>query len=432
LSEDLYGQPATEAAHGRHEMPETPPPDNTNEAIDRWAQGREADPANAPIDVVQYHERNPDGTTAVDADGNAKPYDPDAYISAERGAEDLAAWRASRLDELAEGEKQAVRDVADALRAEQPPAQQPTAQDESLKHQPQQQPVFTNDHQAKAQLEEGLRSLDQVLATTTDPDLVRGYQNQRAQIAQALQETGVRIAFAEHPHLASAVEQDIANRVAAQTAQVQAYQQQLAQQEAHIAQMAVAVFLNEPELRGLRQDQLATGLQILQRDNPQRHAEIMGRARAAGELVQAQQAAQAQAAQAQAEAQRAHFANWAHEQDLAFDKANPSVSQELKNEAMQMLRETGLKDSDIANLYNNAAWFRGAATQQVLRDAAEHRLSKRSFTEKRVTPKPVQMFGRSMERSDVAADADAPRLPSQFGNAKDAAKYLTALRARRG
>jgi hypothetical protein len=374
-------------------MPEPSAPEETfstaREAADALVKQREeTQPETRPIEEIKYFERNEDGSQSD------RPSDERQYISAERGADDLKAYRDQRAEAERQAELEAIRQIVDGKQAAdafQAPggeaeqlAQVANTASESLEEWAGrlQQQQATQDSDILKASRAALSQLDAAIAAEDNVQIIAGLQEKRAQIAQNAAEAELRIVLKESPGIAYELEKEVARQTQAAQAQVQANLQQVAQ----AAEYARAAIFAEPEFAGLRADQIATAEQILQRDNPVRHAELTERARNVQRLVAhgREMAAQQQAQQQQ------NFAAWANQQDQMWDNANKHIPrehmQELKDEAAKMLHESGLSPGDINQLWTTQPWFRSAAAQQIIQTAAEARLAKRGLPYKRAAP----------------------------------------------
>ena len=124
----------------------------------------------------------------------------------------------------------------------------------------------------------------------------------------ALQDPEIRQAF-EAPYQAAAQVQ-------------QAYTQATAQ----IAETAAAGLLAQfSELQGLNSQQLPVALQLIQRQNPQRHAEIVNHLQHVDGLYRTAQQAQAQQAQINQE----QYKQWAAAQDKALEAKVPEIANDV-------------------------------------------------------------------------------------------------------
>ena len=433
MSDFATGQESIEAQFDRTPMPEPPTDDTTfadaREAAQHLVEQREGQPETRPAEIIEYKARDDQGNPTDEK------YDERAYVSAERAADDLRAFRDQRAEAAKQAELEAIRQIVDGKQAADE-FQKPGGEAEQLESVQQWGDRITAEQQQQAAADadviktgrEALRQLDQAIAGESDPNMIAGLQNKRAEVYQMTSEAELRQALKDHP-IAYELEKEVARRTQAAQAQVQANLQQVAQ----AAEYARAAIFAEPEFAGLRADQIATAEQILARDNPVRHAELTERARSVQRLVQHGR----EMAAAQQQQQWQQFSTWADQQDKIWDKQNAHIPaqhmQELKDEAAQMLREAGLSPGDINQLWHTQPWFRSAAAQNIMMTAAEARLAKRGLPYKRAAPPAPQVLrpGGGDDLDLRAEYADAPRLPSQFSSAKDAAKFLTEIRSRR-
>jgi hypothetical protein len=268
-------------------MPEPPADDTTfadaRSAAEALVKQREETQSEArPIEEIKYFERNEDGSQSD------RPTDDRQYISAERGADDLKAYRDQRAEAAKAAETQAIQALVDAERAAteyQKPGGE-AQQGESVEEWGRRVAEGLQQQQADADVikagREALSHLDQAIAGESDPNMIAGLQNKRAEVYQMTSEAELRQVLKDNPNIAYELEKEVGRQTQAAQAQVQANLQQVAQ----AAEYARAAIFAEPEFAGLRADQIATAEQILQRDNPVRHAELTERANNVHRLVQ--------------------------------------------------------------------------------------------------------------------------------------------------
>jgi hypothetical protein len=381
--EQLYGRAETEASQGYLPMPE-PAPDKHDpelelvEAAAKWADGRARE--TSPIVERQYFD---------EAD---RPQAPNKVIELDRAAKDLAEIRQlekTLADADAEERLAAEIDEARGLKPHEP--------DQSVQEvlQAEQTPLVSELQQQSAPMD-GI-----------DPDVAAAFQNPKI------------LAVLEQQHLQN-------------TAKVESAVNQAAEWAQQNAAVAVAAIIARPELQGVPPGQYAGALQALKVSNPTAYAEI-GRQIANTQAV-LQQATQAQQMQHQRYATA--FQEWSNAQDDVFERsvANepPETVKALRQTAMQMMREAGLTDQQLAHEWNTNALLRSAPGQSLLADAARWRMLKAGI---KPAPKPVPQVARpgsSMDRPD-ASDRDSFALEQRYQGPltlKQAAALTVGRRAR--
>lgn len=199
-------------------------------------------------------------------------------------------------------------------------------------------------------------------------------------------------------------------------------------------QATAGVFVAFPELQNISLQELPIALNMMQRQNPQRYAQVAQHINAIQGMVEQSNYVQRQQQQRAAQ----QFQTWAKANDEAweaeFAKEAPHRQAAIRQEALQMLRDRGLTDEQISWNWNNNHLLRSAAGQQVLADAAAWRLQQKAAQTMRPThrvPK-VQRPGSPVERAPEG-DVDLRNLSNkleQTGSARDAAALLAARRSR--
>jgi hypothetical protein len=383
-TEQLFGREATEQAQGFQPMPEPvadkPDPElERDEAIVKWIDDRAQEAR--PIVERQY----------VRADDESKSQPDNRTVELDRAAEDLAQ---NRMTEAAIAEVERDLQLANEIDAArglqpQPEAQQPEAwQPEAQQQQTEQQQAGDN----------GL-----------DPEVAAALRNPK--ILSVLQQE----------HSAGVAKVDTAINYAAQWAQTN-------------AEVAAAAILSRPELRGIPAGQLPGALAALAKANPEAAQQIQSQINQVQILTQ--QAAEARTVQQQRAA--IQFQAYGAAQDDAFEKSlaaePPETVRAIKETAMQMMREAGLTDQQLAHEWNNNALLRSAQGQSLLADAARWRMMKSGIANK-AAPKQIPAVvrpGTSVDRPDAAGRADFAVENKYSGNLnpKQAAELLTARRAR--
>jgi hypothetical protein len=227
------------------------------------------------------------------------------------------------------------------------------------------------------------------------------------------------------------------------------YTQVLQQSQAALAQtiavaegLALAPF---SELHGVPANELPAIVNQLQRQNPQRYAQLAQHVAVVRDLAgkQLQQAAAAQQQQAQKQKdeqflKQYEFDQWGAAEDAKIDKllnAETSVARaEIKNEVFEILREDGWGTETLAHHWATNPVLRSATAQRLLMNEAKSRIAARNIRAARQTPVPqVQKPGASVEGpSDRSEYADLSRqYRGKDLSVKDATKLLLARRASR-
>ena len=394
--EQLYGIEGIEHDQGYSPMPEAAPepaPDIERDmAIKDFVDNREQQ--ERPAIQRQY----------VRQDDDSKPQPDNRTITPERAAKDLAENReaeaavaeierslqlAAEIDAARRyGEGQSVR----AQEAQQPGAEQPAPE----VMEPQQQPI-----------DNGI-----------DPDVAAAFRNPKV------------LAVLEQHHLENTAK--VESAVSAATAKADYAVNQATAYAQNNAALAVAAIIARPELQGVPPGQYAGALQALKVSNPTAYADIERQITNTQAVIQQANQALGQQQQRQAVA----FHEWGKANDDAFDRSMASESPEtigaIKQTSLQMLRDGGLSDLEIAHHWNSNPIMRSALGQQVLADAARWRMAKAGI---KPAPKPVPQVARpgsSMDRPD-AANRDSFDLENRYRgplSAKQAAELVIGRRAR--
>ena len=388
MSDDqLFGREATEAAQGYTPMPEPvadkPDPELEHaQAIERII---DRDPP-SPIVERKY----------VRADDDSKPQPDNRTVELDRAAEDLAQ---NRIAEAAIAEIERDLQLANEIDAARGQAQ----------------PEATEPQQPVAQPEPLQQSAP---ADGVDPDVAAAFRNPKV------------LAVLEQHHLENTAK--VESAVSAATAKADYAVNQATAWAQNNAAVAVAAIIARPELQGVPPGQYAGALQALKVSNPAAHADIERQITNTQAVIQ-------QATQALGQQQRRHavaFHEWGKANDDAFDRSMASKSPEtigaIKQTSLQMLRDGGLSDLEIAHHWNSNPVMRSALGQQVLADAARWRMAKAGI---KPAPKPVPQVARpgsSMDRP-AASDRNAFELENRYRgplSAKQAAELVIGRRAR--
>ena len=234
-------------------------------------------------------------------------------------------------------------------------------------------------------------------------------------LQQALQDPELRAAF-EAPYQA-----------AEQTRQ--AYSQAAAQ----IAETSIAgLFASFPELQGLNSQQLPIALQLIERQNPQRRAEIDGHLNRTAAIVAASRQAQDQ--QAQIDHQR--FQQWSKAQDKALEAKIPEIANDpemkVSRAALKSLKDVGYSEEELAAAWNGTPFsMRDHRAQLLIWKAAQYDMAKAGVG--RPEPKPLP----AVQRPGIAPSAgersavDLSVLRNQFKKASGQEQLRLGARLQR-
>ena len=328
--------------------------------------------------------------------------DPSRPVSARYAAEALAARRDAEAQELAGAVDEAVAQAVDDYRGTAPEVQ------------PQVEPV--EQPQPESYTSETPSELDQLLA-------------------------GVA------PENKQKIVRDLQQYVGAVQAEAQSVAAQYEQAVAQTMLRAEALLLSQaPEIASVPREQRLLALDILEKQNPQRAAQIRALDRQLGAHLQAEaqhlQAAQQRQVQVH-EQQRAQmaqaFQQWGAAQDATVDKLlateTPERRYAIQQEAAAILREDGMTDAQIGFLWQNDSTFRSATAQKMLLREAKSRLAARGVHAARVTPpapRVVRPGTTSDEGRDYSQYAEVSReMRGKDLSVKDATRLLLAKRASR-
>jgi hypothetical protein len=195
-----------------------------------------------------------------------------------------------------------------------------------------------------------------------------------------------------------------------------------------------------PELQSVSLQELPVALNLMQRQNPERHAQVMNHINAIqGTLNQANQLQQRQQALA-AQQYQADWTRFSAEEDSKFiqrnpEMADPAQSQAIVNKAANYMRNIGFSDRDINALWHgqNSVSVRDHRVQQLIMDAMKYREARAAVpnAKAKIQAARVQKPGASGDRpSDQEAGLRHlnERLNTSH-SARDAAKLLIARRA---
>jgi hypothetical protein len=338
---------------------------------------------------------------------------PQDYISAERGADDLARVRAIEEGMLAEAKNDAVRAELDALRGVQP--EQPAPAPEAPPLKPQAEQI---EQPGETKLQRALRE---------DPEF-RGQVEAMVQAAEAYQQRAAAELQAERQR----IENEYVARANTAAAEVSAL----------LASMA-------PELQGAKnEDEIRGRLETLRMHRPDRFREVVGlmeRAQAATanqlRYTQEQQVA-AQQAHQQAQAQyQQQWAQWADQQDGHFEAAvkgeSPETLRTVKDALPAVFQKYGVDTKQIYSLYQHNDVVRSAPFQRMLFDLAKYHVAQENV--RAAVQRPVPTVNRPGV-SEAQPRGEDGRFASAYnafmGNpspsAREGAALIAARRARGG
>jgi hypothetical protein len=390
-TDGLFGQEAELAKAGFKPMADSPQPEaeefkSPRDAADELSASR----STAPVVEVGYHKM---------ADGER--VDGAEAVTIERAARDLTAYRGDVQRYVEGADFSAVAEIIDTARAE------------VLKGRPQDADAYGLDakeveaNAAKAKLTEAKP------AESADAAPEPAVDGLDPEVAKALQ----------HPQVRQAIEEELGKAEATK----QNYAQAL--NTAH--QYAQAMLVEHlPELADLAPEQWAPAIGIINQSDPQRVARAMGVLQRVDNL----QKATTQWQQHQAVEQQQRVEAWAKDQAVKYDEwaAKEGVKpSEIAPVAVEYLKDIGIGQDELGELFKAHPILRAAAFQQMLTDAARYRgimKAKAAVAAKSVPP--VQRPGAAAARSSRGAE-DIQSLARTFkssGKVNDAVKLLMARR----
>jgi hypothetical protein len=178
-----------------------------------------------------------------------------------------------------------------------------------------------------------------------------------------------------NPKVRAAIEQPLLQAHQAQ----QAYTQGLTELAVHTTAYLAAEI---PEFQGLNLQQIAASLDIMERQNPSRAAEIRQRFTAARSLAQEAQRVQQAAHVQQKQMEAAQWQNYVKANDDAFAKATANESPETMRaageEVLRACAEYGIDRNTVMALYQSDPVMRSAPFQKMMVDAAKFRMAQRT------------------------------------------------------
>jgi hypothetical protein len=145
-------------------------------------------------------------------------------------------------------------------------------------------------------------------------------------------------------------------------------------------QATAGVFVAWPELQNISAQELPVALNLMQRQNPERHAQVMRHiAGIQGMLEQSRYVQQQQQQRAQQQYQQ-QWNQFSAEEDSKFVSRNPEMADAqtaaaVTHKAVDYLKQIGFSDDDLSRSWGGAAsWSpRDARVQQVIMDALKYR-----------------------------------------------------------
>jgi hypothetical protein len=212
----------------------------------------------------------------------------------------------------------------------------------------------------------------------------------------------------------------------------QQYQQGIMQAGAAAIAGAMAAF---PELSGINDmAQLNGAVQMLQRSNPQRYAQLQAHIgqvqatiNAAQQQVAQQQIIAQQQQRQQAEVQKQQFRQYAEYHDSRVAAVPPEVGHEV----VAIAAEHGISKQQLLDLYETNPVMRHSAFQSMMADAAKYRLVQRATHRAQVRPVPrVQRPGASSPEARDHGEVSSAQ--NQFNLNPSAKAGAALLAARRG
>lgn len=196
--------------------------------------------------------------------------------------------------------------------------------------------------------------------------------------------------------------------------------------------LARAAFLHQfPEIAGLTAQQMPVAIAMLEKQNPERFAQLRNFLGSTAAL----QAQHQQEQQRLADANRKQFETYAKEEDARFDKMLGDVPAETKqavaSEILKIAEEGGVDRGEFLKMIQTEPIMRHSLFQKMMFDAAQFRMAKRAAQEmpKRPLP-PVVRPGTSPERPSHGTE-QLRELAAKFNakpTAKAAAEMLAAKR----
>jgi hypothetical protein len=332
-------------------------------------------------------------------------------VSAEHASDMLKEARDWEQQVAQSGVDAEIARAVDELRAGD--AQQPTVQPE-----PQAQELQPQLETAPAEVSE----LDRMLAELPE--------HRRAPFVTAFNEMVTRAQHQASTEYQQAVQQ--AQAVAQQNEQAAA--QTLLRGEALLLSQA-------PELAQVPREQRLLALDILEKQNPQRAAQIRALDRQIGMhlqneayQVQVAQQRQQQAQQQQVEAQKQQFRQYADYHDSrTLLNETPEVRTAIQNTLIADAEKEGIDKQTLAQIWNSNPVARHSFFQNLIADGMKYRLAQRSIPKAvtRTVPRVQRPGVANQESRDYSETAALQRRFSERPTLKNAAELVAARRGSR-
>jgi hypothetical protein len=200
--------------------------------------------------------------------------------------------------------------------------------------------------------------------------------------------------------------------------------------------LSVGAILAIPELQGIHPSQIPTAIQIIQRQNPQRAEQIATQINRAQQVVGQFQAMQAAEQQRQVQQYQTQWAQYTKDETAKFERAMPEMADpahahRVGKDALQTLRNVGFSDEDISR-----AW-KGEASISLMDHRAQILLARAAMYDRAIAglpaarSNPIPHVQKPSTRNEAYFAEAAPRMPTTFKNAKEAAEFLMQRRGRR-
>jgi hypothetical protein len=231
-------------------------------------------------------------------------------------------------------------------------------------------------------------------------------------------------------------EAQLNQQVATYAAQYQQAETAFASALQQNAALSVGAILAIPELQGIHPSQIPTAIQIIQRQNPQRAEQIATQINRAQQVVQQAQAMQAAEQQRQVQQYQAQWAQFTKDETAKFERAMPEMADpahahRVGKDALQTLRNVGFSDEDISR-----AW-KGEASISLMDHRAQILLARAAMYDRAIAglpaarSNPIPHVQSPSTRNEAYFAEAAPRMPTTFKNAKEAAEFITQRRGSR-
>ena len=193
-----------------------------------------------------------------------------------------------------------------------------------------------------------------------------------------------------------------------------------------------AIHAQFPELRGVTAETLPQVMNVLQRENPARHAAVMQAITSTDALHRASVEANAQ----QKQIEQARIKTWSDGEDRRFAetvlaKENPETVKEVTFNAKRILKESyGIDPQEFQQMIQTTPAFRSVQAQSMIFDLIKTKLNQEKISAKRAPANvpPVQRPGVSKPPSAQDDEAVAEKLRAFRANPtpRTGADYLKA------